>query len=105
MSTLENLVASGDLQQFVDFTRKYQGSPDLQARAETEPHAVLSEHGIPVPAGQDVRIISNTEATFNVVMPPDPNAVLADEDLVAVSGGSTGPKTASCIISCIMSFS
>ena len=106
LNTLEAHVASGELQHFVDFTRKYQESPDLRARADVEPRAVLSEHGIQVPPGQDVRIAANTAETYNFVMPPDPNAVLADEDLVVVAGGrGSDPKTASCIISCIMTFS
>ena len=104
MNNIETLVAAGEMQQFVAFTRKYQESPDLQARAEANPRAVLSEHNIPVPPNQDVRIVANTAETFNVVLPPDPNAVLADEDLLAVAGGG-GPKTASCFISCILSFS
>ena len=106
MNDIETLTASGEMQQFVAFTRKYQQSPDLQARAETDPRAVLSEHDIQVPPNQDVRIVANTAETFNVVLPPDPNAVLADEDLLAVAGGAaSGPKTASCFISCILTFS
>ena len=37
LNTLEAHVESGELQHFVDFTRKYQESPDLRARADVEP--------------------------------------------------------------------
>ena len=68
-----------------------------------------AEHDIDVPPGTDVRIVENTAETVNFVMPPDPNAVLADEDLSAAAGGlrslRSKPVTASCFIGCILSFS
>ncbi len=51
-------------------------------------------------------IVENTAETINFVMPPDPNALLADEDLSTVVGGlRSKPVTASSFISCILSFS
>ena len=106
MDTIDTV---GDLSQFVDFTRKYQESPGLRARAEAEPRAVLSEHGIRMPPGRDVRVVANTAETFHVVMPPDPNVALAEEDLAAVAGGfstdSRANKTASTLISCVLCYS
>ena len=99
---------SGNVRQFVDFTAQYRENPELRARADEEPRAVLAEHDIDVPAGTDVRIVENTAETFNFIVPPDPNAVLADEDLSTVSGGgnrSGQQRCASSFISCIMSFS
>ncbi len=99
---------SGNVRQFVDFTAQYRENPALRARADEEPRAVLAEHDIDVPAGTDVRIVENTAETFNFIVPPDPNAVLADEDLSTVSGGgnrSGQQRCASSFISCIMSFS
>ena len=46
-----------------------------------------AEHDVNVPPETDVRIVENTAETVNFVMPPDPNALLADEDLSAVAGG------------------
>ena len=104
-----SLAESDELQPFVDFTRKYQDSPALRARAETEPRAVLSEHGIRLSPEHDLRIVANTAETFHVVMPPDPNVLLAEEDLAAVAGGSGAyggaHKTASTIISCLLCYS
>ena len=44
--------------------------------------------GFDVPAGRGVRIVENTGEVYHLVLPPDPNAPLADEDLRGVSGGS-----------------
>ena len=105
MTGIDTFVESGgDLQPFIDFTRKYREDPELRARAETEPGAVLAEHGIAMPPQRDVRIVANTAETYHFVMPPDPNKFLADEDLEAVTGGN-GSKTAFCFVSCISSFS
>ena len=106
MNTLAE--SGGLLQPFVDFTRNYQESPDLRARADVEPRAVLSEHGIQVPPNQDVRIVANTAETFHLIMPPDPNAALAEEDLAAASAGfasGANGKTASTMISCVFCYS
>lgn len=96
---------SGDLEHFGEFLRKYRASPEMRARAETEPRAVLSENGVSLPAGHDVRIVENTAEVRHFVLPPDPNADLADEDLAAVAGGTSDGKTAFCLISCISTFS
>ena len=106
MNDIDALVESGKLQPFVDFTRKCQDSPALRARAEAEPRAVLSEHGIHMPPACDVRIVVNTEDTYNLVMPPDPNSVLAEEDLAGVAGGARPfSRCASTLLSCALCFS
>ena len=106
MNDFDALVKSDEMAQFVDFTRKYQESPELRARAETEPRAVLSEHGIRMSPEHDVRIVANTAETFNLVMPPDPNSVLAEEDLAAVAGGARPfSRCASTLLSCALCFS
>ena len=103
--SIDTMMQSGDLQQFNRFVRKYRESPELRLRAETEARTVLSEHGVSVPPGPDVRIVANTPETRHFVLPPDPNATLADEDLTAVAGGTDGSQTAFCLVSCISSFS
>ena len=106
MNDIDALVKSDEMAQFVDFTRKYQENPELRARAETEPRAVLSEHGIRMSPEHDVRIVANTAETFHLVMPPDPNSVLAEEDLAAVAGGARPfSRCASTLISCALCFS
>lgn len=106
--SIDTLRQSGELESFVDFTRRYRKSPDLRARADAEPRAVLSECGVALPPGRDVRIVANTAKTLHFVLPPDPNALLADEDLAAVAGGvnaDTATRTAFCLISCVSTFS
>ena len=108
MTGTETRAGGGGLQQVVDFTAQYHDDPAFAARAQAEPRAVLAEHGLDVPQDTDVCIVSNTAETFNFIMPPDPNAVLADEDLSTVAGGgnrSGQQRCASSFISCIMSFS
>ena len=106
MSNFNTLAKSAEMAPFVDFTRKCQESPELRARAEADARAVLSEHGIPMPPDRDVRIVANTAETFNLIMPPDPNEVLADEDLATVAGGiGFGPKCSFCLISTISTMS
>ena len=34
-----------------------------------------------------MRIVENSAETVHFIMPPDPNALLADEDLATVAGG------------------
>ena len=80
--------------------------PKLRSRAEADPRAVLSEHGIELPLGREVRIEANTAETFHVVLPPDPNSALADAQIETVAGGNTARrvdgsfKSASTILSC-----
>ena len=107
MSNFNTLAESGAMAPFVDFTRKCQESPELRARAEADPRAVLAEHGICMPPDRDVRIVAQTAETFNFIMPPDPNEVLADEDLATVAGGISGTqaKSSFCLISTISTFS
>ena len=104
------IAKSEEMTQFFDFARKCQESPELRARAETEPRAVLSEHGIRLSPEHDVRIVANTAETFHLVMPPDPNVLLAEESLATVAGGvlggaDTNNKTASTLISCVLCYS
>lgn len=87
------------------------GDAELRARIETEPRAVLSEHGIELPASVEARVVSDTDDIFHMIMPPDPNMELGDEALrgvaagtqTASSGGTVG--TLGCLPSCIGSAS
>ena len=63
----------------------WRADPALRARAPCE---VLSERGLDIPADRDLRIVENTGEVYHLVLPPDPNARLADENLRSVSGGS-----------------
>ena len=70
--------------------------PAFRARAVSDPAGTLAERGIAMPEGVDVRTVVNSDDTFHVVLPPDPNALLEDEALAGTVGGSTF-GTLSCV--------
>ena len=77
--------------------------PALRAKAVSDPAGMLAERGIALPEGFDVRMVVNSDDTFHVVLPPDPNAMLEDEALAGTVGGSTAGtlSTVSTIPSCL----
>ena len=72
------------------FVSEYHRDPELRARCQSDPHAVLAENGIEVPLGYDVRFMADSADVHHFVLPPDPNASLDDEDLEMVVGGKGG---------------
>ena len=61
----------------------------LKGRFMRDPKAVLSEHGIEVPADMNVNVIENTDSAVNITLPAAPGGAegLSDEDLASVAGG------------------
>ena len=72
--------------EMIDLCRNDAG---FRARMRAEPAAALAERGIAVAAGVDLRLAEDTPEVRHFVLPPDPNALLGDSSLDAVSGGST----------------
>lgn len=70
--------------------RAWADDPGLRRRAEADPPAALAEYDLEAPPNCGVRIVANTEHVHWFVLPPDPNAQLADHDLTSVSGGRNG---------------
>lgn len=67
----------------------YREDADFRGRMAADPAAAMAETGLELPAGFDrVSVVENTADTFHVVFPPNPNALLGDETLGAVSGGT-----------------
>ena len=66
----------------------WRADPALRARGARAPGEVLSERGLDIPTDRDMRIVENTGEVYHLIMPPDPNARLADENLRSVSGGT-----------------
>ena len=58
----------------------------LRARLERGDRAELD---LPVPDGVELRVVEQTPERCYVAMPPDPNAVVAENQLESVAGGST----------------
>ena len=64
----------------------------LKARFMADPKAVLTEHGIDVPAGIDVNVVENSDNTVHITMPkaPDGHEELSMEELSQAAGGGGG---------------
>ena len=77
-------------------------------RVQADPRAAFESWGMDVPPDVDVRVHVNTDDTFYLAFPPDPNVVLSDEELSVVAGGKTAStvstkssaSTLSCLPSC-----
>lgn len=78
-----------DAEKLFAFADAVRGDPELRASIESDPRAVLAEHGLPVPPGPGVRIVLDTSEVFHLVFPLDPNVTLSDEALALVAGGQT----------------
>ena len=88
----------------------YRADEDCRRRVEEHPQEVLREYGLHVPANMDVNVVLNTEDTFYLSFPSDPNQELSDEALSVVAGGKSASTmgsagTASSVPSCISSVS
>ena len=90
-------------ERFASLADAYHADNSVAERCGTDPLSVLREHGIDIPHGSDVRIVPNTDETYHLVLPQDPNSVLEDESLGTVVGGSTASTigSISCLPSCI----
>ena len=71
------------------FARSFRSDPEFRGRATSEVRSLLEQHGIALPQGVQVEIIENTDELYHLVLPPDPNAILSEEDLSMVAGGTT----------------
>lgn len=70
--------------------RSYRDDPEFRARLEAAPRAALADVGLDIGGPEiEMRVRANTEDTFYMVMPADPNTSLSDETLADVTGGST----------------
>ena len=71
----------------------------LKARFQSDPKAVLAEHGIAVPDGMSVNVVENTDNTVHITIPMAPAGAgeLSDEELTNAAGGkSNGNRGYSC---------
>ncbi len=62
---------------------------------QADPRAVMSSRGVDIAPEMDIRVHVNTDDTFYLAFPPDPNVALSDEALGVVAGGKTA-STAGC---------
>ena len=87
---------------YEEFAREYHSNPDLRHELQVNPNGVVAKWGFPVQADTDVHIAVNTDETFHLVFPEDPNVDLSDESLQGVTGGTAGGflSSVSTLISC-----
>ena len=80
-------------------------SRELRAELDADPRAFLAGRGMEFPAGAELRVVPNTAEVFHLVMPADPNAIVSDEALSGIAGGSSGSpgcaSTVSTLPSCL----
>ena len=63
--------------------------PEFRAQVDADARAAFSSRGLSLPPGVEISVHRNTRETFYVVLPPDPNVDLSDEDLSMVAGGKS----------------
>lgn len=80
--------ASLKLATLADQTR---ADPEFRARLKDEPRAALRSYGLELLPEMEVRVVENTGEVAHVVLPPNPNTVLADHALVGIAGGTGSP--------------
>ncbi len=87
-----------DIQEYLEGSQGYLKDffdPEFRERMQADPRAAMSSWGIDLPPGVDVRVCVNTEDTFYLGFPPDPNVALSDESLGVVAGGKTASSAGS----------
>ena len=72
----------------VALAHEWEADPEARSRADETLRGLFSERGIEVPGEVELRVVENSRGVHHMVMPPDPNAALADEALSGVSGGN-----------------
>jgi hypothetical protein len=62
--------------------------PAFKAKLVADPHAVLKDAGVPIPAGMTVKVVENSASLFHLVLPPKPTGEFSDEALDRMAGGN-----------------
>ena len=63
--------------------------PEFREQVLADPQEMVSSMGMQIPPGAEVRVHVNTDDTFYLAFPPDPNVALSDESLGMVAGGKS----------------
>ena len=74
----------------------------LKARFMSDPKEVLSERGMDVPVGIDVKVVENADDCVHITLPAPPSSHedLSDDELNKAAGGGWGGKEHS-MYSCV----
>ena len=89
MKDIDTLTPEQAVRALDRFARAYREDAALRERIDAGDGEALAAHGLPVPPNVAVKVVENTDTVFHLVIPPDPNAALTDEDLeiVETAGG------------------
>jgi Nitrile hydratase, alpha chain len=70
--------------------------PAYKAKLLQDPHAVLAEAGVKVPAGSKVRVVEDTAAIKHFILPAAPRDAsgLSEQELEKIAGGA---HTVACV--------
>ena len=82
-------VVHQQINQFRALVQRYHADPDYRRQVEADPVAAFREQGLELPSDVAVRVLANTDDTFYMVLPPDPNTSLGDELLAAMAGSGS----------------
>lgn len=75
--------------QYGQVVAKAWADDDFKTRLLQDPAAVLSEEGLPLPQGIEIRAVENTDKVLYLTLPPKPSEELSDDQLSSVAGGAT----------------
>lgn len=67
----------------------------FQAGIRQNPRDAFADKGVELPSDLEVKVLSNSRDTFYLVLPPDPNEALSDEDLSMIAGGKSASSAGS----------
>ena len=88
--------ARANYARFESLAQRYRDDATLRARLDSDDVSdSLAELGIVLPPDLQVRIVADTPETHHLVLPPDPNIHLSDEELAMVAGGKSAGSAGS----------
>ena len=76
------------LYEYYDAVHQIARDPELRERMQTSPSGVLREQGVDILPGMELQVVESSADVRYFVLPPDPNAGLAEANLDAVAGGT-----------------
>ena len=91
MKDIDTLTPEQAVRALDRFARAYREDAALRERIDAGDGEALAAHAPNVA----VKVVENTDTVFHLVIPPDPNAALTDEDLEMVGAAGGHLETAS----------
>lgn len=101
----------GGFEHLDEIAASYAADPEFRREIADNPREAFAAKGLDLPPEVEIRVWEDTSDTKHIVVPPDPNSLLADEMLGGVAGGAQAStassagctSTASTVPSCLSS--